>query len=189
MEQNPEIQVKILQQKMEALDRLLNPPWYIELYRKPLRKLKGFFYSLYNIARWAPLLYHDREWDHTYFYQIIHKKLGYMEKYFQKSQISMDNRRNYERIKICRILLGRIIDGTTQDMLTDRILKMQSQYFDIQHDETPDERGRYSMHFYRATKVEKLKVKHYRKLSKGCEELELELLCKYIQKYSRGWWD
>jgi len=44
------------------------------------RFLKNLVQGLYNIIRWMPTIYQDRDWDHAFLNDMLQKKLEYMRK-------------------------------------------------------------------------------------------------------------
>lgn len=42
------------------------------------RQLKLFFQGIANIIRWAPIIYRDRDWDHSFILDLLQKKLEFM---------------------------------------------------------------------------------------------------------------
>jgi hypothetical protein len=44
------------------------------------RPLKNLVQGIYNIIRWIPTIYRDRDWDHAFLNDMLQKKLEYMRK-------------------------------------------------------------------------------------------------------------
>jgi hypothetical protein len=59
-----------------------NPLW-----RKLNWRIRYFITGCKNILRWAPTLYHDRDWDHSYIFTILQKKIEH-----QREEITYANR-------------------------------------------------------------------------------------------------
>jgi hypothetical protein len=59
-----------------------NPLW-----RKLNWRIRYFLTGCKNIIRWAPTLYHDRDWDHSYIFTILQKKIEH-----QREEITYANR-------------------------------------------------------------------------------------------------
>ena len=50
-------------------------------------RIRYFFQGVWNIIRWMPTIYHDRDWDHTYITQMLQKKIE-----FQRAHLVSANR-------------------------------------------------------------------------------------------------
>ena len=108
---------------MNTIDNLFD-----ELDKKPetfKEKLKDFwidieiFYEKYiydvylgiknyirNVIRYSKILWRDHDWDFDFFLNIQDKKLEFMQKYHEKSNICVENPWMYSRIKLARNLLS-----------------------------------------------------------------------------------
>ncbi len=53
------------------------------IYYKIWIKIKNFFLNIYNIIRWIPILWKDREWDYAFMLKIEQKKLMNMIKWYE----------------------------------------------------------------------------------------------------------
>jgi hypothetical protein len=67
--------------------------------------------SIQNVIKWFPVIWHDRDWDHSYFYNILHFKLRNMEEYFNSEYVWGANAlKDAKRIKTARILVKRLLE-------------------------------------------------------------------------------
>jgi hypothetical protein len=57
------------------------------LWRKLNWRIRYFITGCKNIIRWIPTLYHDRDWDHSYIFTILQKKIEH-----QREEITYANR-------------------------------------------------------------------------------------------------
>lgn len=62
-----------------------------------------------NLIKWFPVIWKDRWWDHSYLYSILRYKLSLMEEGFRTSGISVNSEKDARNIKICILLLDRLI--------------------------------------------------------------------------------
>lgn len=70
-------------------------------------RIKYFIRGVKNIIRWMPTIYKDRDWDHSYFYTILEKKLQHMVIRFQSiNHMSLAN--EIQDIKLILRLLNRV---------------------------------------------------------------------------------
>jgi hypothetical protein len=57
------------------------------LWRKLNWRIRYFITGCKNIIKWIPTLYHDRDWDHSYIFTILQKKIEH-----QREEITYANR-------------------------------------------------------------------------------------------------
>jgi hypothetical protein len=70
---------------------------------------RGITQGIRNIKMWFPVVWHDRWWDHSFFYTILRFKLSLMEKGFRKWGHSTCSKKDAKKIKTCVLLLDRLI--------------------------------------------------------------------------------
>jgi len=63
------------------------------------------------------IVWRDRDWDHTFLYEMLYFKLFNMEKYLRKYSSSVNSEKDADRIKICVNLLKRLMDDDYHDMV------------------------------------------------------------------------
>jgi hypothetical protein len=79
----------------------------------PIREVKNrVFCGLKNLKNWFGVIWSDREWDWFYLLKIMEKKLFHMEKFYDdpKNCIGVNHKRVSKDIKMCRILVSRIMN-------------------------------------------------------------------------------
>lgn len=52
----------------------------IEWYKYIHWRIRYFYKGVRNIIRWMPTIYHNRDWDHSYIYDVLYKKLELQRK-------------------------------------------------------------------------------------------------------------
>lgn len=68
-------------------------------------RIRYFFHSIFNIIRWIPTLFKDRDWDGTYILQILQKKIEFQRKYIVKANRHTDvDRDNYWMTVVLNLL-------------------------------------------------------------------------------------
>jgi hypothetical protein len=87
----------------------------VRLFKNSWRAIRYFFRGVSNIIDWVPTLYHDRNWDHVYFYIILQKKLKAMEKMFEEDDTTELSWWFKRDITICIRLCERIIKDNFMD--------------------------------------------------------------------------
>lgn len=87
-------------------------------------QIKDFFRGirpgLRNVIRWFPVVYQDRWWDHSFLYSILRFKLSLMEKGFRTYGMSTRSEQDADNIKICKLLLDRLINDAYIDYKEER---------------------------------------------------------------------
>ena len=154
--------------------------------KKRLRKFK-------NTIRWLPIIWEDQQWDEHYLFRILEHKLKIMENHFRHKGICVSAKGNANKMKVCRLLCQRLIDGNYTNPYVERnrshfdwFEKKMLESFDrepnedgfilvIDHNEPdePDDRWILPAHKHEEMLIDQ----------------DVELLCSMIKKYVRGWWD
>ena len=74
------------------------------------RFVKGIPTGITNLIKWSPIIWNDRDFDQAYMYEMLRFKLKNMEDFFYSDRTwCIGSERRAKEIKICRILLDRII--------------------------------------------------------------------------------
>jgi len=73
-----------------------------------------------NIISWLPVVYIDRWWDHSFLYSILRFKLSLMERGFRKYGMSVNSEKDAKNIKICVLLLDRLINNDYIDYMDEK---------------------------------------------------------------------
>lgn len=152
-------------------------------------------YGIINLIKWTPTIWKDRDWDHSYFHIIIHKKLSNMEKYLRKYGHHVDAEKDADNIKICLNLLNRILKNEYHEMVyKDHDKKWGESHFnwtDLEH-----KPGYKELHITRdnaiTEKEKEQEIKEYRALMLREGEMakqDIDYLYDIIKKYILHWWD
>jgi len=94
-----------------------------------MKNKKGFFYHKYlwwkfegkyiisdtikgikNIVKWFPIIWKDRDYDHSYIFTILKKKLRYQADYLEKNNNYISSLRQVQIIRTCIKLIDKIND-------------------------------------------------------------------------------
>lgn len=106
---------------MKRFDKLTMPPasaWNTLSSRKLLHwRIRSFLTGCMNILRWSPTLFKDRDWDASYIYTILQKKIE-----FQRNELVNANRHES-------------IDGDNRDMTIalNLIERVKMEYYSIEY--------------------------------------------------------
>jgi hypothetical protein len=176
------------------------------LLKRYMYKIKCFFRSIRNLARWFKTIWQDNDWDYYYINQLLITKLTHMIVYFENNGHFTCSQRDIELMKTTLKLLNKLQDGY--------YVHEPDQYFAQDYTVSPDgkviwnnqlEYDNLGVYFdkYRSTYslvIEKLKKEPRYTLDPADRDLisalmaqELEkkatrLAYKIIGEYSSRWW-
>jgi hypothetical protein len=71
-------------------------------------KIKQFFRRLYNLYRWAPTIWKDQDWDHSYIYEILKFKLKNQAEYIGGKNRHTTAKRDAEIMMLCVRLIDKV---------------------------------------------------------------------------------
>lgn len=162
-------------------------------------KIKQFFKRIYNLIRWAPIIWKDEDWDDFYIFEILKFKLKNQAEYIGYHDRHMSAKRDAEIMMLCVCLIEKVQD--------EYYGKEYLEYSESEMKFTPSEThpGHYEMEFVelsehyedyfkkypRIYKQSIGKDKHetaYR-IAKTNEERAHKLLFKILEENIRRWWD
>ena len=151
-------------------------------------------YGLENLIMWFPVIWKDRNWDHTFIYEILKHKLDLTQKHLRKYGHHVDAEKDADRIKVCVNLLNRLI----KDDYHENAFKKHHEKWGEPEFNWTDLQGSELSQLqinYKNVKTDQDKAnqeKEYRKCIEREEFLknqDLDLLFKIMRKHIQGWWD
>ena len=74
-------------------------------------EIKQFFNRIYNLIRWAPIIWRDQDWDHSYIYEILKFKLKNQARYIGGKNRHTTAKRDAEIMMLCTHLIDKVQDG------------------------------------------------------------------------------
>ena len=164
-------------------------------------EIKQFFNRIYNLIRWAPIIWKDQDWDDYYIFEILKFKLKNQARYIGGKNRHTTAKRDAEVMMLCTHLIDKVQDGYYG--------KEYLEYCESEMKFTPSEThpGSYEMEFeelsehyddyfkkcpliYRMVpdlKAPKDKIAF--QIAKINEERAHKLLFTILQQNIRRWWD
>jgi len=141
------------------------------------RKIRNFFRSVYygieNMFIWIPVIWGDRQFDYSYIYTVLQKKLKLMEEHYSSGEsFCSDSKKMAKQIKIARILCDRLVDSNYLDVLFKEVEDKYGDYFKLV--KTKEEKDAYHKAF-----------EHSRYL----ENQDKDYLFDFMKKKINNWWD
>lgn len=109
--------------KLSLWDKFCQTKFYNWIWHHGGWQINSFFTGVKNIIRWIPILYKDRDWDHTYIMNILKQKLIFQEKYLRERNLYVGVGRDCEIMRLCVKLI---------DLVNDETYEME--YFDYDKD-------------------------------------------------------
>lgn len=141
-------------------------------------KIKDFFRrikpGLGNVIRWFPVIYKDRWWDHSFLYSILKKKLELMEEGFRTAGCSTNSEKDAKNMKICVLLLDRLINDA---------------YIDYKNERGWSPKIRFSFEKEEEMTNQDLDILFKILRKQVMVDQDLHLLLKIMRKQIRCWWD
>jgi len=137
--------------------------------------------GIQNLIEWFPIIWKDRQWDQSFLFNIMIKKLSLMEEYFKESNDLMDEDKNdiVEKINDCKIALEKL-DSEEYERLG----------FSEYYEKYPMPESSNFLAYINRERTDEDNV-----LYKKCWELSNKLEKQYFNnfvknfKYYRKWWD
>ena len=82
--------------------------------------VKKTIQGIVNIIKWFPILWRDRDYDHYFFFVLLRRKLISAHKFFEDISVWSYKNKETEKIKLCVMLLNRIIGDNYDDMVFEK---------------------------------------------------------------------
>lgn len=72
---------------------------------------KNLYRGIKNLFKWLPVIWNDRDWDHSYIFKILEHKLKSQAKYTGDRDIHVSAKRDEEIMLTCVKLMERVREG------------------------------------------------------------------------------
>ena len=76
--------------------------------KKRIWPIRYFFKSISNIIRWVPILWKDRDWDHSFIYAILSFKLKNQSEYIRKVDAHTSSQYDSDKMMLCVRLIEKV---------------------------------------------------------------------------------
>lgn len=76
--------------------------------KNPIKTLQYFWKSITNIIRWFPIIWKDRDWDHTFIFNILKFKLQNQAEYISENDNHTTAQNDAKWMRICCKLIDKI---------------------------------------------------------------------------------
>jgi len=80
------------------------------IYKLVFDKWHNFKRGIQNLLVWVPVIWRDRQWDHTYIYEIFKHKLHLTEQFIRHNGIHVNNVKDADEIMVCVNALNNLIE-------------------------------------------------------------------------------
>ena len=147
-----------------------------------------------NLIRWFKVIWGDRDWDSYFIFKILHKKLLHIENFTRKYGNHVESERDADDIKVCRLLLERILKDEYDEMTFKNHEKKWGE-LRISYGES-DKEGYKTLNVSRTNiktvEEEKQESKESSRLYRHVHMLQrqdVKYLFKIMSKYILSWWD
>jgi len=163
------------------------------------KKIKDFLRNIKqgisNLINWFPIVWKDRQWDHTFIYKVLRHKLHMTEQYIRHYGIHVNNEKDADKIRTCVLLLDRLIEDIHFDMAFKKFHKKWGEAtWSLEPTEGEPEYS--ELHIsYPNVKDEKDEKFNTKEFKRACEhedmlrKQDVEYLFKFMRKHIQTWWD
>ena len=164
-------------------------------------KIKQFFRRIYNLYRWAPIIWRDQDWDHSYIYEILKFKLKNQAKYIGNKNRHTTAKRDAEIMMLCVRLIDKVQDEFygkeyLSYSISDMIFTPSKTHPDHYEMEFVELSEHYNDYFKKYPLIYRLvpdlkapKDEIAFRIAKINEERAHKLLFKILEQNIRRWWD
>ena len=151
--------------------------------------IRDIFDFVKRVYEYAPILWHDRDWDHDYILWLLQYKLSRVRKELSKNDRHLGTQGYVAQIRLCEALLERILKS---EYWEDQIRKIMDEQGDIVWIDQNNGSSRLSHTIELTGKEYDSHVKRFRAAIEHAEYLEkqdIALLFTTMRKHIRHWWD
>ena len=71
-------------------------------------RIKNKIRQIRNLIRWAPIIWHDRDWDYYFIYEILKQKLKHVEQYTIKNGSHVNSDIDAENIRTAIEMIDKV---------------------------------------------------------------------------------
>ncbi len=150
-------------------------------------------YGIYNLFTWFIVIWTDRNYDYFFIYYLLKKKLKLLSKHIDKHSLHVYKNKSIKKIKICLLLIDRIIKNDYYLMVyKDHNKKWGESKFNF---EDCEEKGCKKVIIDRINVIteedKKQQMKEYKRLMKHEGMLlkqDKDYLFNLIRKHHEEWW-
>jgi len=164
-------------------------------------EIKQFFNRIYNLIRWAPIIWRDQDWDDHYIFEILKFKLKNQAKYIGGKNRHTTAKRDAEVMMLCVRLIDKVQNeyyGTEYFKYCESELKLidsksYPDYYElvgeIFSEDFDDYFKKYPLIYRMVPDLKASKEKIAFQIAKINEERAHKLLFTILENNIRKWWD
>jgi hypothetical protein len=163
-------------------------------------KIKQFFKRIYNLYRWFPIIWKDRDWDDHYIFEILKFKLKNQAEYIGYHNRHMSAKRDAEIMMLCVRLIEKVQNDyygmEYQDYYKSDMKFIPSQSHPGSYEmeikelgENFDDYFKKYPRIYKQVEVNKDKHRVAFQIARINGERAHKLLFKILEENIRKWWD
>ena len=157
-------------------------------------RIRNTKYGVRNLITWLPVIWKDRWWDSYFIYPILHKKLSMMESTIRKYGHHVYAERDADKIKVCVLILKRIMDDEYSEMAFKR---HEEKWGDsvMSFVKTDNPNLSRMLIEYDSVKTEKDEAEERKDFRRAMEhedylrKQDIDTLFKIMSKQISSWWD
>lgn len=115
-----------------------------------------------NVVRWLPVVWYDRDWDHSYLLRIMETKMRFMSIHMREYGQVTSALRSSRRLAVCAELSRRIREDNYLENLTGKVVSQM----------------RFTPEYQR-----------WSKMAQRNQKKDMAYLFRMMDKHLLGWWD
>ena len=162
-------------------------------------EIKRFFKRIYNLYRWAPIIWKDQDWDDSYIFEILKFKIKNQAEYIGSKDRHVSAKRDAEIMMLCTRLIDKVQDEwygiEYQDYHVSEMKFIDSEThpgsYEMEIEHISEHYDDYFKKYPRIYKQVVGKDKHEIafRIARINEERAHRLLFKILEQNIRKWWD
>jgi hypothetical protein len=105
----------------------LNDFYYKYLYKTFLWRIKYFFDSIKNLLRWFPVIFKDRDFDHTFILRILYFKIKQIRIRYESKEMFVGQENEIKWLRKCEYLSNYVIKSKSwEDIEENKYLNIKN---------------------------------------------------------------
>ena len=140
--------------------------------------IRMFFANIKRVIKWLPVIWNDRDWDHTFILKILQFKIYMTRKHMEKNSYHVTYERDMKNMRIAEILLERLQKEYESEAFDDHYKKwskIRPSAYDFSSYVTP-------------SKEELREIQTIGKKAKYMKNQDYDYLFKHLKKNIDKWW-
>lgn len=141
-------------------------------------RIRRLWERLYNLYRWAPVIWRDVDYDWAPLFQLMEFKVRNMRLLHDRSRRFVGWERTVRQLQVVEVLLRRIGREHYCEREWGALFEKYPRSLIVEDG-----------YMTQPSEAERREVRRIMFREQALEKQDMQLLCKYLSRYYRGWWD